>query len=39
MKNKKLVVVLLCLMTGVLMAQEPKVTSLMSKDLAGIPGK
>ena len=39
MKNKKLVVVLLCLMTGTLMAQQPKVTSLMSKDLTDIPGK
>ena len=39
MKNKKLVVVLLCLMTGTLMAQQPKVTSLMLKDLTGIPGK
>ena len=39
MKNKKLVVVLLCLMTGTLMAQEAKVTPLMSKDLTDIPGK
>ena len=39
MKNKKLVVVLLCLMTGRLMAQEAKVTPLMSKDLTDIPGK
>ena len=39
MKNKKLVVVLLCLMTGTLMAQQPKVTSLMSKDLTEIPGR
>ena len=39
MKNKKLVLVLLCLMTGTLMAQEPKVTSLMSKDLTEIPGR
>jgi quercetin dioxygenase-like cupin family protein len=39
MKNKKLMVVLLCLMVGTLMAQEPKVTSLMSKDLTDIPGK
>ncbi len=38
-KNKKLVVVLLCLMTGTLMAQEAKVTPLMSKDLTDIPGK
>ena len=39
MKNKKLVVVLLCLMTGTLMAQQPRITSLMSKDLPGIPNK
>lgn len=40
MKNKKLVVALLFLMTGTLMAQqESKVTSLMSKDLTDIPGK
>ena len=39
MKNKKLVLVLLCLMTGTLMAQQPKVTSLMSKDLTEIPGR
>ena len=39
MKNEKLVVVLLCLMTGTLMAQEAKVTPLMSKDLTDIPGK
>src|SRR5262245_15938186 len=31
--------VLLCLMTGTAMAQEPKVTSLMSKDLPDNPGK
>ena len=30
---------LLCLMTGTAMAQEPKVTSLMSKDLPENPGK
>ncbi len=39
MTNKKLAVVLLCLMTGTVMAQEPKVTSLMSKELPGISGK
>ena len=39
MKNKKLMLVLLCLMTGTLMAQQPKVTSLMSKDLTEIPGR
>jgi len=31
--------VLLCLMTGTAMAQQAKVTSLMSKDLAESPGK
>jgi len=31
--------VLLCLMTGTAMAQPPKVTSLMSKDLSDQPGK
>jgi quercetin dioxygenase-like cupin family protein len=30
---------LLCLMTGTAMAQEPKVTSLMSKDLPEAPGR
>jgi len=39
MKNKKLVLVLLCLMTGMLTAQQPTVTSLMSKDLTEIPGR
>jgi len=39
MKHKRVVVVLLCLMTMTLMAQEPKVTSLMSKGLPNIPGK
>jgi len=42
MKNKKLVVVLSCLMTGRLMAQETTettVTSLILKDLTDIPGK
>ena len=39
MKNKKLMLVLLCLMTGTLMAQQPRVTPLMSKDLTDIPGK
>ena len=31
--------VLLCLLTGTAMAQQPKVTSLMSKDLPEHPGK
>ena len=35
----KAVLILLCVMTGTLMAQEAKVTSLMSKDLADYPGK
>src|SRR5215468_404547 len=39
MKNKKLLVALLCFMTGTLMAQDAKVTSLMTKELADIPGK
>ena len=37
MKNKTLVLVLLCLMTGTLTAQQPTVTSLMSKDLRKFP--
>ena len=39
MKNKKLMLVLLFLMTGTLMAQQPTVTPLMSKDLPELPGK
>jgi quercetin dioxygenase-like cupin family protein len=41
MKNTKLMLVLLCLMTGTgtLKAQEPTVTSLMSKDLTEVPGR
>src|SRR5215471_17313313 len=39
MKNKKLMVVLLCLVTGTLMGQDAKVTSLMTKELADIPGE
>jgi quercetin dioxygenase-like cupin family protein len=31
--------VLLCLMAGPLMAQEPKVTPIMSKDMTEVPGK
>ncbi len=38
-KMKKIMVVLLCLIAGTLMAQEPKVTPLMSKDLTDFPGK
>jgi len=39
MKNKKILLVLLCLITGMAMAQQPQVVSLMSKDLLDIPGK
>ena len=37
--NKTLSLVLLFLMTGTLMAQQPTVTSLMSKDLTDLPGR
>src|SRR6201982_1675811 len=39
MTIKLVALVLLCLMTGTAVAQEPKVTPLMSKDLAEDPGK
>ena len=39
MNKKTLMLVLLFLMTGTLMAQEPTITPLMSKDLANLPGK
>ena len=39
MTIKFVALVLLCLMSGTAMAQEPKVTSLMSKDLAENPGR
>ena len=39
MATKFVALVLLCLMTGTAMAEEPKVTPLMSKDLADFPGK
>ena len=39
MTTKLVALVFLCLMTGTAMAQEPKVTALMSKDLAEYPGK
>jgi len=39
MKDKILILILLCLMTGAVTAQGPKVTPLMSKDLKDIPGK
>ena len=35
----KLIVVLVCLATGALVAHEPKVTQVLSKDLTDIPGK
>jgi quercetin dioxygenase-like cupin family protein len=35
----KILLLLLCLMPGALLAQDAKVTSLMSKDLADFPGK
>ena len=37
MTTRLVALVLLCLMSGTAMAQEPKVTSLMSKDLTEIP--
>jgi quercetin dioxygenase-like cupin family protein len=39
MTIKLVALVLLALMTGTAMAQEPKITPLMSKDLAEYPGK
>ncbi len=39
MTTKLVAAVLLCLMAGTAMAEEPKVTPLMLKDLAGDPGK
>src|SRR2546422_9105918 len=39
MTTKLVALVLLCLMTGTAMAQPPKVTPLMSKDLPENPGK
>ena len=39
MKKTKLMLVLISLMTGTLMAQQPTITQLMSKDLADVPGK
>jgi len=35
----KVILVLACLMSGTLLAQEAKVTDLMSKDLTNLPGK
>src|SRR5215510_11987239 len=39
MTSTKLIVVLALLATGALVAHEPKVTKVMSKDLTDIPGK
>ena len=39
LREKIILVILLSLITGTLMAQEAKVTSLMSKDLKDFPGK
>jgi quercetin dioxygenase-like cupin family protein len=39
LRKKIIMVVLLSLIAGTVMAQEPKVTSLMSKDLKDFPGK
>ena len=39
MKFPKLVLALVCLMSCALLAQEAKVTELMSKDLINLPGK
>jgi quercetin dioxygenase-like cupin family protein len=39
MTTKLVELVLLCLISGTAMAQEPKVTSLMSKDLTENPGR
>ena len=39
MKLPKLVLALACLMSGTLVAEEAKVTELLSKDLTNLPGK
>ena len=39
LRKKIILVVLLCLLAGPLMAQEAKVTSLMSQELKEFPGK
>jgi quercetin dioxygenase-like cupin family protein len=39
MTTKLVALVLLCVMTGTAMAQQPKVTSLISKDLTENPGR
>jgi quercetin dioxygenase-like cupin family protein len=35
----KMILILSCLIAGALVAQEPKLTPLMSKDITGCPGK
>ena len=39
MTTKLVALILLCLMTGTAMAQQPKVAALMSKDLPEVPGR
>jgi len=39
MRIAKVILVLACLMSGTLLAQEAKVTDLLSKDLPNLPGK
>ncbi|MBO0724066.1 MAG: cupin domain-containing protein [Blastocatellia bacterium] len=39
MKNKTLLLILLCVMIVAATAQEPKITPIMSKDLTAAPGK
>ena len=39
MKFQKLILALACLMSSTLLAQEAKVTELLSKDLTNLPGK
>ncbi len=39
MTSTKLILALACLMSGTLLAQEAKVTELLSKDLTNLPGK
>src|SRR5580704_6057302 len=39
MKFQNLLLMVACLMSGTLLAQEAKVTELMSKDLTNLPGK
>src|SRR5229473_6646565 len=39
MTFRKLILVLACLMSGTLVAEEAKVTPLLSKDLTNLPGK